>query len=180
MELLDIALAVLRDNGFDRFTVDEVAARARASKTTLYRRWPSKSELVVAAFAHGMLSTRHDIDTGTLRGDLIALGNLIVDQIREHGATIAGIMNELQSGCGLRDAFEAEFLHERHRIVMGVLDRALARGEIDQHVISAELWDVLPVYLIFRGLAPGRPAPDEATVIALVDEVLLPSLRRPA
>lgn len=179
-ELLEAALAVLQDNGFDRFTVDEVAARARASKTTLYRRWPSKSELVVAAFSHGVLQVERDIDTGSLRGDLIVLGRLIVAQVRDHGGTIAAIMNEVRHGCGLREAFEEEFLHARRRLVIGVLERAVERGEIGAHAISEELWDLLPTYLVFRGLSPGRPAPDEATVVALVDEVLLPSLRRPA
>lgn len=177
-ELLDAALSVLQERGFDRFTVDEVAARAKASKTTLYRRWPSKPELVLAAFTHGVLDIQVGIDTGSLRGDLIALGNLVVHQTTEHAATIGAVMNELRHGAGLRDAFLSEFLHERRRLMVGVLERAVARGEIGAHAVSDELWDLLPTYLASRAVFPGR-APDEETVLALVDDVLLPSLRRP-
>ncbi|MEN8675675.1 TetR/AcrR family transcriptional regulator [Nocardioides sp.] len=177
-ELLEAALSVLQDHGFDRFTVDEVAARAKASKTTLYRRWPSKSELVVAAFTHGVLRVQVAIDTGSLRGDLIELGDLVVDQVNEHGATIGAIVNELRHGEGLRDAYTSEFMGERRRLMVALLDRAVERGEIGAHAVSEELWDLLPVYLASRAIFPGRP-PSRETVVALVDEVLLPALRRP-
>lgn len=53
VELLDVTLQLLQENGYDRLTVDAVAATARASKATVYRRWPSKAELVLAAFTEG-------------------------------------------------------------------------------------------------------------------------------
>ena len=45
-ELLTVTLQVLDETGYDKLTVDQVVARAHASKTTVYRRWPSKAELV--------------------------------------------------------------------------------------------------------------------------------------
>jgi hypothetical protein len=59
-----------------------------------------------------------------------------------------------------------------------VLRQAVDRGEIDKAAISDELWDVLPGYLIFRSIIPGRP-PTDRTVKALVDDVIIPSLTRP-
>jgi len=75
-EILEAALDVLAETGYDRMTVDMVAARAKAGKATVYRRWASKAELVVDAVA---CMKRVDVDsetlpdTGTLRGDLIAM-----------------------------------------------------------------------------------------------------------
>src|SRR5512146_1654155 len=72
VELLTVALEVLRETGYDKFTVDQVVARAHASKTTVYRRWPSKAELVCAAFAYHV-RIGDTPDTGSLRDDLLAL-----------------------------------------------------------------------------------------------------------
>ena len=72
-ELLEAAIDVLRDVGYDRLTFDAVAAAARASKATLYRRWPHKSDLVIDALALFIgCPADQDPDTGSLRGDLIA------------------------------------------------------------------------------------------------------------
>ena len=59
-----------------------------------------------------------------------------------------------------------------------ILQQAVDRGEIDQAAINDELWDLLPHYLIFRSIFPGRP-PTRQTVEALVDDVIIPSLTRP-
>jgi AcrR family transcriptional regulator len=75
-EILDAALDVLSETGYDGMTIDMVAARAKAGKATLYRRWPSKAELVLDAVVC-MKSRDIDLaalpDTGTLRGDLVAM-----------------------------------------------------------------------------------------------------------
>src|SRR3954452_15398565 len=75
-EILDAALDVLAETGYDGMTVDMVAARAKAGKATLYRRWPSKPDLVLDAVAC-MKANDVDLtalpDTGTLRGDLVAM-----------------------------------------------------------------------------------------------------------
>ena len=75
-EILDAALDVLAETGYDGMTIDMVAARAKAGKATLYRRWPSKAELVIDAVAcmkAGDLDLDDLPDTGTLRGDLVAM-----------------------------------------------------------------------------------------------------------
>ena len=92
-QLLAATLQVLSETGYDKLTVDQVVARAHASKTTVYRRWPSKADLVGAAFAH---RTRGEFgappDTGTLRGDLLALADMIAaGAVRERGADQFGL-----------------------------------------------------------------------------------------
>src|SRR6266436_2510658 len=79
-ELLAVTLRLLQEHGYDRLTVDAVATIARASKATVYRRWPSKAELVLAAFIEGVRQVAVHPETGTLRGDLLHLGNLIRQQ----------------------------------------------------------------------------------------------------
>jgi len=177
-QLLAATLQVLSETGYDKLTVDQVVARAHASKTTVYRRWPSKADLVGAAFAH---RTRGEFgappDTGTLRGDLLALAEMIARAAGEYGRVIAGILAAGERSPRLRELLAKDLYHERRGQVLGVLRRAATRGEIAQEAISDDLWDVLPAYILFRTLLDERPIPPTA-LRALIDDVLLPSLTR--
>jgi AcrR family transcriptional regulator len=177
-ELLAITLQVLSETGYDKLTVDQVVARAHASKSTVYRRWPGKAELVAAAFAH---RTRGEFamppDTGTLRGDLLALAEMIARVAAEYGRIIAGILAAGERSPRLRELLAKDLYDQRRDQVQGVLHRAAARGEIAWQAISDDLWDVLPAYILFRTLLDERPVPP-ATLRALIDDVLLPSLTR--
>lgn len=177
IELLDVTLALLQERGYDRLTVDAVAATARASKATVYRRWPSKAELVLAAFIEGCRQVAVPPETGTLHGDLLHLGEVICQHAREQAGTIRAVMVEVSRHAALKDALQHQFLDQRKALIQEVLRQAIARGEIGTDAISDELWDLLPGYLIFRSLIPGRP-PTEQTVQDLVDHVIIPSLTR--
>jgi AcrR family transcriptional regulator len=176
-QLLAVTLRLLQEHGYDRLTVDAVATEARASKATVYRRWPSKAELVLAAFIEGTRGAAVAPHTGSLRGDLLALGRLICEQAHLHAPTVRGVLTELSRNPALSDAFEHQFVQQRKNVITEVLSEAVTRGDIDAAVISDELWDVLPGYLVFRSLISGRP-PTNDTVQALVDDVLMPSLTR--
>ena len=178
-ELLDVTLRLLQEHGYDRLTVDAVAATARASKATVYRRWPSKAELVLAAFIEGCRQVAVAPGTGTLRGDLLRLGEVIRQHAREQAGTIRAVIVEVSRHPALHEAMQHQFLDQRKALIQEVLRDAADRGEIDAAVISDELWDLLPGYLIFRSIMPSRP-PTEHTVQALVDEVIIPSLTRKA
>jgi AcrR family transcriptional regulator len=177
-ELLTVTLQLLRQHGYDRLTVDAVAATARASKATVYRRWPSKAELVLAAFIEGIRHVAVPPDTGTLRGDLLRLGEVIRQQARQHASTIRAVLVEVSRNPALNDAMQHQFVDQRKALIRHVLQRAVDRGEIDAAAISDELWDLLPGYLIFRSIIPGRPS-TRRTVHVLVDNVIIPSLTRP-
>jgi len=176
-ELLEVTLQLLQEHGYDRLTLDAVAARARASKATVYRRWPSKAELVLAAFIEGCRQIAVHPDTGTLRGDLLQLGRVISQQSHEQAGIIRAVLVEISRHPALHDAMQSEFLDQRKALLHEVLRDAVLRGEIDAAAISDELWDLLPGYLIFRSIMPNRP-PTEQTVEALIDEVIIPSLTR--
>lgn len=176
-ELLDVTLQLLQEHGYDRLTLDAVAARARASKATVYRRWPSKAELVLAAFIEGVRQVAVHPDTGSLRGDLLALGEACREQASQQAGTIRAVLVETSRHPALQDALQSQFLEQRKALIHEVLRDAADRGEIDPSVISDELWDLLPGYLIFRIIMPSRP-PTPETVRVLVDEVIMPSLTR--
>jgi AcrR family transcriptional regulator len=177
IELLAVTLALLQEHGYDRLTVDAVAAAARASKATVYRRWPSKAELVLAAFIEGVRQVAVHPETGTLRGDLLQLGNLIRQQACQQAGTMRAVLVEVSRHPALQDALQQQFLDQRKALIQEVLRDAVLRGEIDAAAISDELWDLLPGYLIFRSIMQNRP-PTEHTVEALIDEVIIPSLTR--
>lgn len=177
-ELLDVTLQLLQEHGYDRLTLDAVAATARASKATVYRRWPTKAELVLAAFIEGVRQAAVPPDTGTLRGDLLQLGEVICQQARQHAGTIRAVLVEVSRNAALNDVMQHQFIDQRKALINDVLRQAVDRGEIDDAAIISELWDLLPGYLIFRSIIPSRP-PTRRTVQALVDDVIIPSLTRP-
>ncbi len=177
-ELLAVTLQLLQEHGYDRLTVDAVAAQAHASKATVYRRWPSKAELVLAAFIEGIRQIAVPPDTGTLRNDLLRMGELICQQGQQHASTIRAVLVEVSRNPALNDVMQNQFLEQRKALIHDVLRQAVDRGEIDAAAINDELWDLLPGYLIFRSIIQNRP-PTQDTVQALVDEVIIPSLTRP-
>jgi AcrR family transcriptional regulator len=176
-ELLAATLEVLRETGYDNLTIDKVTARAHASKTTVYRRWPSKAELVCAAFAYQIRGAGTPHDTGTLRGDLLQLAEIIARDAAQYGPTIAGILAASNRNPRLRGLLVDDLYRDRRDQVHRILHRAVHRGEIVPAVISDDIWDVLPGYISFRMLQHGRPV-TSGTLRALVDEVMLPSLTR--
>jgi AcrR family transcriptional regulator len=176
-ELLAVTLQLLQEHGYDRLTVEEVATTARASKATLYRRWPTKAELVLAAFVEGTCQVIVAPDTGTLRGDLLRLGESICAHACAHAGTIRAVLVEVSRSAELEAMMQQQFLDERKALMKHVLAQAVDRGEIDASAITEDLWDVLPGYLIYRSILTGQ-SPSPRTVQDLVDNLLIPSLTR--
>ena len=176
--MLAVTLRQLQQHGYERLTVDAVATSARASKATVYRRWPSKAELVLAAFIEGMRQVAVAPDTGTLRGDLLYMGKVVCERTRTQAGTIRAVLTEISRNPALNDAMQQQLLNQHEALIHHILQQAVDRGEIDDAAINDELWDLLPGYLIFRSIIPSRP-PTRRTVRALVDDVIIPSLTRP-
>jgi AcrR family transcriptional regulator len=175
VELLTVTLDLLHENGYDRLTIDQVAARARASKATVYRRWPTKADLIIAAVSHSLRQTVVAPNTGSLRGDLLRMAELITRQATALAGTLTAILIEVRRNPHLSTVVEQQLLHEKRPITQTILRQAADRGEIHPSKIDTDLWDILPGYLLFRFLVPGRPVTAE-TARALIDEILLPGL----
>jgi AcrR family transcriptional regulator len=176
-ELLAVTLQLLQEHGYDRLSLEAVATTARASKATLYRRWPTKAELVLAAFVEGTRQVAVDPDTGTLRGDLLQLGEAIRAHVSAHAGTIRAVLVEMSRSADLAQQMQEQFLDQREALMADVLAKAVARGEIKASAITGNLWDVLPGYIIYRAILTGQ-VPSVEAVRELVDNVLIPSLTR--
>jgi AcrR family transcriptional regulator len=176
-EFLNVTLRLLQQHGYDGLTVDAVATTAKASKATVYRRWPSKAELVLAAFTEAIRQVAVPPDTGTLRGDLLRVGQQVCEQARLHASTMRAVHFEVSRNPALNEVMQHEFLDQRKALIKHILQQAVERGEIEEAAISNELWDLLPGYLIFRSIMDSRP-PTRRTVQVLVDDVIIPSLTR--
>ncbi|MCV7120465.1 TetR/AcrR family transcriptional regulator [Mycobacterium nebraskense] len=176
-ELLAATMGLLQQHGYDRLTVDAVAATARASKATVYRRWPSKAELVLTAFTEETRQVVVPPDTGTLRGDLLALGELVSQHTRQHASTIRAVLVEVSRNAAFNEAIRHQFLEQWKALIQHILKQAVDRGDMAGAAINDELWDLLPGYLMFRSIIPSRP-PTGRTVQLLVD-FIIPSLTRP-
>jgi AcrR family transcriptional regulator len=172
-ELLQAALDVLRESGYDRMTVDAVVARARASKATVYRRWPSKADLAVAAFAAAIADAPPASNTGTLRGDLLAMLESLVDELATLTDVIAGLVGELRRNPELADAMRRGYIDARRQTIRDAFARAAARGELAPDVDTDLIWQLAPATLFFRVLLADEPV-DRDLARRLVDDVVLP------
>src|SRR4051794_40826287 len=131
-EILTAALDVLAETGYDGMTIDMVAARARAGKATLYRRWASKAELVIDAVScmkKSAVDLDHLPDTGTLRGDLIALIRAPAIEDGERKLQVmAGLISMLSRDPGLAEAVNAALIEPRAAASRILMRRAAGRG----------------------------------------------------
>lgn len=177
--LLDAAWTELTERGYDELTIDGVAVRAGTSRAVLYRRWPNKQELALAAVAHEVAK---DVvvapDTGSLRGDAVAL-------LRQANKVRVGLVVPLltrlggfyqQTGSSLAD-LETLVRGRRDAALDQAIQRAIDRGEIEPDQVTERIAR-LPVDLFrYEVLMTLRPLPDEA-IEEIVDTVWLPLLER--
>jgi AcrR family transcriptional regulator len=175
-EILEAALDVLADVGYDRLTMDAVATRAKASKATLYRRWSSKVALVIDALM-AQKAAPEVPDTGNLRDDLLeaycGFGGLVDTKTV---ATLSSVLTAID-----RDPeFAAEF---RTRVVgpkiaqsRTIWERAVARGEVREGVDPSLFGPALAGILLHRSFMLGEP-PTRELIARVIDEIILPAAR---
>jgi AcrR family transcriptional regulator len=170
--LREAALGLLAEVGYDRLTMDAVAARARAGKTTIYRRWQSKAELVVDAL--NSLKGDHNIpDTGSLRQDLHALASDITNAETNVGALTAGMVNALAHDAELRRVFREKFIAPRMAGFRTVFERAVARGEMPAGHDLDLLARLFPA-LGLQQLVMSGELPDTQLALHIMDEIVYP------
>jgi AcrR family transcriptional regulator len=177
-EIFLATLDLLGEAGYDKLTLDAVAARAKASKATLYRRWPSKSELVLDAL--GCLeSAAPDLpDTGSLRADLLELGRPTGWLEPARADVLCGLMTALHRDGDLRVALGRRFLDPRNDKMRALLVRARDRGELRPDVDLDLICQVVPAMILYQlsTRTEGGLPPDH--LVRLLDQVLLPAVVR--
>lgn len=169
-DLLDAAWAELREVGYQRLTMEGVAARANTGKQVLYRRWPNRAALVIAAVRRRVGSVETAIpDTGDLRTDVIMLLRRSFAVQREVGHdTVRGLLAEI-TDLG-PDQFEI-----MGRALESILRKAADRGEVDLSRLTPRMIR-LPADLMRHEMLI-RDEVSESVVTEIVDDIFLPMVR---
>ena len=177
--VLDAAAALLLEKPPGEVTVGQIAERAGVNETTVYRKWGTKENLLADVLMTLSAERLVAPDTGTLRGDLVAVVGAVAEFLGTPGGyalAYLGATAEDETSRGLRDAFWADRF-ERAQIVF---DRAETRGELPDAAIAPLAYEALIGTLHFRILA-RRQVLDEGIAERLVDLVLdgVVATRRP-
>ena len=176
-QILDAALELLVEVGYDRLTMDAVARRARASKASLYRRWDTKQSLVVDAVVRAKHApVMPDLDTGTLRGDLLQTfcGPTGMSDKATTGA-LGAVITALSTDPVFAAAFRDRFIDPKIEVTRAIYARAVARGEIRDDLDLDIIAPALAGILLHRTFVLGQPLDDDV-VERVVDHVVLPAV----
>lgn len=176
-ELFTVVLDLLREVGYDALTMDAVAGRTRASKATLYRRWPGKPQLVVAALQHHKPVSFRDINTGSLRDDLIETARRIGRVAPHDSALMAGLAHAVHTNPELAKVHRDVLMQPETDAINEMLRLASERGELTSDNPAIEFCPHLFVSAVLaRPILEGQHA-GEDYLIRFVDSVILPALR---
>jgi AcrR family transcriptional regulator len=172
--IYDAVIAELAETGFSGLTMEGIAERAGTSRTPLYRRWNSLTELVLAAFAHALAVPEDVVETADLRQDLLAHFRRLAEAGTLAKAIVAGI-TERGRHPELVTAVRDRFVSARLTSTTDMLRRAAARGEISADLITPEICAAGPALIIMHNLVYDTPM-TEPELAAIVDRLVLPAL----
>jgi AcrR family transcriptional regulator len=171
----EAAYAELTEVGYTAFSVEGVAARARTGKASIYRRWPNRLELVLEAIDQVLPRFDEAPDTGSVRGDLLlVLRGIAATMSSREGAAAKACVDGTDDE--LARAVRERLLPPRKAMMLEILRRGAARGEVRPDAVTTRIAETGPMLLHGEMLQRGSPIADDA-VVAIVDEVLLPLLR---
>lgn len=176
-DLLIATQDLLAEVGYDRLTIDAVAAKCGAAKTTVYRRWPGKAELVTAA-----ITQLHEVDeapdTGDLRNDLILMAAAWLDPDSRRDRVVSGLLTAMNHDDSLRVAVLDAVAAPRGAAFHAVIDAALRRGDIDGGSDFELVGTAIPAIIFHRISIMAQPV-DRSFVEHLIDSIVLPALLHP-
>jgi AcrR family transcriptional regulator len=166
-------LDLLAEIGYDNLTMDAVAARAHASKATIYRRWPGKAALVVDAL-HRSKGSKAEPDTGSLAGDLEAISEGFCSPENSFNAKIMlGLITALAHDAEIREVFRERMIEPRMNAMRTLFERAVERGEVARECNLDLLVSLFPALLIQQVLITGE-LPDADFARQVRRDVILP------
>lgn len=177
LEILEATLVVLGEVGYDLLTMDAVAARAKASKATLYRRWNGKPELVVAAI---MTHKGEAVvpDTGSLRGDLLEAycggSGRLDDPLAQ--SVLSAVVTAMGRDPEFAEVYRRDFIGPKVASSRAIYERARERGEVHPDVDLSVLAPALAGIVLHRAFLLGDTVTPEL-VGQVLDEVILPAAR---
>jgi AcrR family transcriptional regulator len=176
--ILSAVIPLLGELGYEGMTMDAVAARAHASKTTIYKRWPGKPQLVRAAvdgYVSGRLAT--EADTASLRGDLMAVMQAMAGHLTaEFLAMMSGLVHAMRSDPELAEALRPR-LGIGHAVALPIISRAVGRGELPagaEEELAGLAHEVIEAHVLRRSAAGD--AFNQEFARHVVDDLVIPVL----
>jgi len=175
--ILRATYELLGEAGYQGLRVDAVAARAKASKATLYRHWPSKPALVSDAVRFCKGAGEAMPDTGDLRGDLVTWFGVLGETVAgEEGPIMAGLFMAMHQDPEL--AAELRSMRSpKTPIAAAICARAEERGELRPGYDAGLIDEIVPGLFFMHHFAHGKPL-DAQFIDHVVDDIVLPLLRR--
>lgn len=176
--ILEAAGEELNESGYTGMTMDRVAQRAGTNKNTIYRRWPNRAALGVAAYRHMSVDRAPVPDTGRLRDDAL---ELLRSANRTWSSPTGGLLRALIAGA--RDDPELLAQIQENSANPGtaswltILDRAVARGEAPPEALHPRVATVGIVLLRNEYVTRGYPSVPDAVLVDIVDQIFLPLIR---
>ena len=159
-EILDATLELLAERGFQAATIEAIAARAGVGRNTIYRRWPSKEELIADALEELI------VDVDLRDGDEDDVHALLLDWIRDfarvfgdplYGRILPAVLGELQSNPAFARLYAERVVQPRYRALVGTLRRAVERGALRRDANVEQIADLLAAPPFVRVLPVGLP-----------------------
>ena len=167
--IIEATLELIAESGFDGLRVSDVADRARVSKATMYRRWPTKHDLVLAALRTA--PPLQTVDTGSLRGDLEATFAQFMRVVAD--SPLVSLLTALAAERLRRPQFAREldpYIEERRVPVHQAVERAIARGELPPGTNAVLLSELIGGPILLRLFFGG--ATDERAIADLIGSVI--------
>jgi len=170
--ILTAAFALLEEEGFERLSIEGVAARAGVGKTTIYRWWPTKGVLVVEAFIEAVTPAIAFRQSGSARADIVRQMKALAKLYRGHtGRLVCQMIGAGQLDLEMRKAFTEGFINLRRECAYAAFQRGVAGGEFRADVDRDVAIDALYSPIYYRLLASGAPI-DDAFLDRHIDLVL--------
>lgn len=177
--IFEAVRAEIAESGYAALTMDSVAERARASKASLYRRWPGRAALVLEAAYDAMPGPASAPDTGSLREDALAILRLVAQQLEGAvGQAMRGLLGEALQNPAVAAQIREYARGNVAKIMRAIIEQAAARGECDPRLATETRVEAGPALLRQRFIFSGMPI-DEDFLVHVVDEVMLPLLVGP-
>ena len=171
------ALDELADVGYQRLTMERIAERARTSKASLYRRWPSRVELMLDASLHVFPHVDDLPDTGELRGDLLAALRAMAAVLNSPiGVAARAMIADLDIDREVARQHKERFVERRNELFLDLIRRSAARGEVRPGALTPRVASVGPSLMRDHFLTHATPVTDDV-IGEIVDQVLVPLIR---
>ncbi|MGW2704629.1 TetR/AcrR family transcriptional regulator [Streptomyces sp. NPDC001340] len=177
--ILDAALEQLSTVGWNGLTMEGVAAGAQTGKAAVYRRWPSKEDLVADALEAGLPRFEGVPDLGSVREDLLALCRRARDAMFSRpGFALRAVIHEC-------DPAQAERFHgvifegvvePTLKLLREVVTRGIGRGEVRSDAANGYVFDAIPAMMMYRSKMCGCEW-NEQDLEEMIDQLMLPLLR---